>query len=62
MLKVRVPVPGENVFGVLLGVAMSLQLALGSRAKVEVLILPIQGHGISMSVVRYFSIFYFNLF
>ena len=51
MLKVRVPVPGENVFGVLLGVALSLQLALGSRAKVEVLILPIQGHGISMSAV-----------
>lgn len=51
MLKVRAPVPGENVFGVLLGVALSLQLALGSRAKVEVLILPIQGHGISMSVV-----------
>lgn len=62
MLKVRAPVPGENVFGVLLGVALNLQLALGSRAKVEVLILPIQGHGISMSVFQNFSIFSFNPF
>lgn len=52
MLKVRVPVPGENVFGVLLGVALNLHLALRSRAKMVVLLLPIQGHRISMSVVQ----------
>ena len=42
----------KNVMGNLIGIALSLKIALGSMAIFTILIFPIQGHGISFHFLK----------
>ena len=47
--------------GIVLGIALNLQIALGSPAILTMLILPIQEHGISFHFFESPSVFFINI-
>ena len=51
----------KNVMGIVLGIALNLQIALGSPAILTMLILPIQEHGISFHFFESPSVFFINI-
>ena len=51
----------ESVMGILIGIALNLQAALGSMAILIILILPVQKHGISFYFFVLFSVFFISL-
>ena len=56
-LKIICPVSVENAFGILIGVALNLQIALGSMVILTILILLVQKHSVSfhLSYLQFLS-------
>ena len=52
----------KNILGILIGIALNLQIALSSMGNLIILVLPIQGHRICSFLHQYFMVFRVQVF